>query len=108
MGRNFILALINKGIRRRFIGLFFLVFLLLINVSAPKPAWALSADELLDLMVDEGAITSEKAQKIKQRAINFERVKKAEEEAKRARELQQIKQEAKAEAKEEAARKLRR
>ena len=62
----------------------------------------MSADELLDLMVDEGAITPEKAQKIKEKARKIDQVKKAEEDAKRAQELQQVKQEAKTEAKAEA------
>ncbi|MCL4501148.1 MAG: hypothetical protein M1438_04750 [Deltaproteobacteria bacterium] len=76
--------------------------LALANIWTSTPAWALNADELLDLMVSEKAITPEKAEKIKQKARKIDRVKKAEEEAKRARELEQVKQEAKAEAKAEA------
>ena len=72
------------------------------NMAVSTPAWALSADELLDLMVDEGAVTPEKAQKIKEKARKIDKVKKAQEDAKRAQELQQIKQEAKTEAKAEA------
>ena len=79
-----------------------LVCLALANVALSKPAWAVSADELLDLMVDEGAITPEKAQKIKEKARKIDQVKKAEEDAKRAQELQQVKEEAKTEAKAEA------
>ncbi|MFI5329535.1 MAG: cell envelope integrity protein TolA [Desulfobaccales bacterium] len=79
-----------------------LLCLALANVGWSTPAWAVSADELLDLMVDEGAITPEKAQKIKDKARKIDQVKKAEEDAKRARELQQVKQEAKEEAKVEA------
>jgi polyhydroxyalkanoate synthesis regulator phasin len=97
-----ILGSLEKGARRMGVGLLLLVSLLLISSSAPKPARAISADELLDLMVDEGAITPAKAQKIKQRAISQERLKKAQEEAKRARELQQVKEEAKAETAQEA------
>ncbi len=66
-----------------------------------SPAWALTADALLDLMVGEGAITSEKAEKIKQKARKIDQAQKAQDEAKRTRELQQVKQEAKAEAKAE-------
>ena len=79
-----------------------LVCLGLAQVAWSTPAWAVSADELLDLMVDEGAITPEKAQKIKEKARKIDKVKKAEEDAKRAQELQQVKQEAKTEAKAEA------
>ena len=79
-----------------------LMCLALANLAVVKPAWALSGDELLDLMVDEGAITPEKAQKIKEKARKIDKVKKAEEDAKRTQELQQVKQEAKAEAKVEA------
>ena len=79
-----------------------LVCLALANMVLSTPAWAVSADELLDLMVDEGAITPEKAQKIKEKARKIDQVKKAEEDAKRAQELQQVKQEAKTEAKAEA------
>jgi hypothetical protein len=61
-----------------------------------------SADELLDLMVDQGAISPEKAEKIKEKARQIDKAKKAQEDAKRAQELQQIKQEAKTEAKAEA------
>ncbi|MEJ2672832.1 MAG: hypothetical protein P8168_11670 [Deltaproteobacteria bacterium] len=68
-----------------------------------SPAWALNSEELLDLMVNEKVITPEKAERIKQKARIIDRAKKAEEEAKRARELQRVKQEAKAEAKAEAA-----
>ncbi|MCL4501005.1 MAG: porin [Deltaproteobacteria bacterium] len=76
--------------------------LALANIAVSTPAWAVSADELLDLMVSEKAITPEKAEKIKQKARKIDRVKKTEEEAKRARELEQVKQEAKAEATKEA------
>ncbi len=76
--------------------------LALANLAVCTPAWAVSADELLDLMVDQGAITPEKAQKIKEKARQIDKVKKAQEEAKRAQELQQVKQEAKTEAKAEA------
>jgi phosphate-selective porin OprO/OprP len=78
-----------------------LVCFALTNMAMFTPAWALSADELLDLMVDEGVVTPEKAQKIKEKARKIDKVKKAEEEAKRARELK-VKQEAKAEAAKEA------
>ncbi len=79
-----------------------LMCLALVDLAVVNPAWALSGDELLDLMVDEGAITPEKAQKIKEKARKIDKVKKAEEDAKRAQELQQVKQEAKDEAKAEA------
>ena len=79
-----------------------LVCLAMAQMALSTPAWAVSADELLDLMVDEGAITPEKAQKIKEKARKIDKVKKAEEDAKRAQELQQVKQEAKTEAKAEA------
>jgi polyhydroxyalkanoate synthesis regulator phasin len=78
------------------------ICLALANIAGSTPAWALSADELLDLMVEEGAITPQKAQKIKEKARKLDERKKAAEEAKRARELQQVKQEAKTEAKAEA------
>jgi phosphate-selective porin OprO and OprP len=77
-------------------------FLASVTMLAANRAWALSAEELLDLMVDEGAITPAKAMKIKEKARKIDRAKKAEEKARRTRELQQIKQEAKAEAKAEA------
>jgi polyhydroxyalkanoate synthesis regulator phasin len=79
-----------------------LVGLALATTGWSTPAWAVSADELLDLMVDEGAVTPEKAQKIKEKARKIDQVKKAEEDAKRAQELQQVKEEAKTEAKAEA------
>jgi phosphate-selective porin OprO/OprP len=79
-----------------------LVCLALASMAVSTPAWALNADELLDLMVDEGAITPEKAQKIKEKARKIDKAKQAQEDAKRAQELQQVKQEAKAEAKVEA------
>ena len=79
-----------------------LVCLALANMAWSTPAWALTADELLNIMVDEGAVTPEKAQKIKEKARKIDQAKKAQEEAKRAQELQQIKQEAKAEARAEA------
>ena len=93
-----------KGIGRR-VGIWAMAMLMCLasaDLAVVKPAWALSGDELLDLMVDEGAITPEKAQKIKEKARKIDKVKKAEEDAKRAQELQQVKQEAKAEAKVEA------
>jgi polyhydroxyalkanoate synthesis regulator phasin len=77
--------------------------LALFLAGAPGSAWALSANELLDLMVSEGAITPQKAEKIKVKARRLDQAKKAAEEAKRARELRQVKEEAKAEAKAEAA-----
>jgi hypothetical protein len=76
--------------------------LALFLAGAPGSAWALSANELLDLMVSEGAITPQKAEKIKAKARRIDQAKNAAEEAKRARELQQVKEEAKAEAKVEA------
>jgi polyhydroxyalkanoate synthesis regulator phasin len=79
-----------------------LMCLALANLALSTPAWAVSADELLDLMVDEGAVTPEKAQKIKEKARKIDKVKKAEEDAKRAQELKQVKEEAKTEAKAEA------
>ena len=78
-----------------------LMCLALANMALSTPAWAVSADELLDLMVDEGAVTPEKAQKIKEKARKIDKVKKAEEDAKRAQELKQVKEEAKTEAKAE-------
>jgi phosphate-selective porin OprO/OprP len=76
--------------------------LALANMAVSTPAWALSADEMLDLLVDEKVLTPEKAERIKQKARTIDQAKKAEEETKRSRELQRIKQEAKAEAKAEA------
>lgn len=70
------------------------------------PVWALSADELLNLMVDENVISPDKAAKIKIKARSIEKQEKADEAAKRARELNQVKQEAKAEAKAEAAKEV--
>ena len=78
------------------------MILTLFLAFTPGSALALSGEELLDLMVEEGAITPEKAQKIKRKARKIDRKKKAEEDAKRARELQQVKEEAKAEAIKEA------
>lgn len=74
---------------------------LLLTVSS-APVWGISADELLNLMVDEKVISPDKAEKIKQKARTIERGEKTQDDAKRARELDQIKQEAKAEAKAEA------
>jgi polyhydroxyalkanoate synthesis regulator phasin len=79
-----------------------MVCLALASMAVPRPARAVSAEELLDIMVDEGAITPEKAQKIKEKARKLDKAKQAQEDAKRAQELQQIKQEAKSEAKAEA------
>lgn len=97
----------KSGFKRKLAKLILLrvgcLVLVLISLAVSTTAWALSADELLDLMVDEGAVTPEKAQKIKEKARKIDKVKKVEEEAKRAKELQQVKQEAKAEAKAEAA-----
>jgi phosphopantetheinyl transferase (holo-ACP synthase) len=64
--------------------------------------WAISADDLFKLLIEENVITPEKAEQIKQKARTIDKKKKAQEEAKRARELEQVKQEAKAEAKKEA------
>jgi phosphate-selective porin OprO/OprP len=66
------------------------------------PVWAISADDLLKLLIEENVITPEKAEKIKEKARQLDRAKKAREEAKRAREWERIKQETKAEAKAEA------
>lgn len=82
--------------------LFVTVMLSFFLAFSPGAAWALSAEELLDLMVEEKVITPDKAEKIKQKARSIDKMKKAQEEAKRARELEQVKQEAKAEAKAEA------
>lgn len=79
-----------------------LICLALANFAVSTPAWAVSAEELLDLMVNEKVITPEKAERIKQKASKIDRAKKAEEDAKRARELEAVKQEAKSEAKAEA------
>ena len=76
--------------------------LALFMVFSAGYAWALSADALLDLMVDEKVISPAKAEKIKQKARKIEKREKAREESKRARELERVKQEAKAEAKKEA------
>lgn len=69
---------------------------------SPVSAWALSPDELLNLLVDEKVISPEKAEKIKQKAQVIEKREKAQDEARRAKELERVKQEAKAEAKTEA------
>ena len=66
------------------------------------PVWAISADELLKLLIEENVITPEKAETIKEKARQLDRAKKAQEEAKWAREWGRVKQEAKAEAKAEA------
>jgi len=64
--------------------------------------WAISADELLKLLIEENVITPEKAETIKEKARQLDMAKKAQEEAKWAREWGRVKQEAKAEAKAEA------
>ncbi|MBW1918369.1 MAG: hypothetical protein JRI57_10185, partial [Deltaproteobacteria bacterium] len=40
-------------------------------------AWAIDADDLLDLLVEEKVISSEKAQRLKQKVERLERAKKA-------------------------------
>ena len=76
--------------------------LALFMVFSAGYAWALSADALLDLMVDEKVISPTKAEKIKQKARKIEKLEKAREQSRRAIELERVKQEAKAEAKKEA------
>ena len=73
-----------------------LLFFVLIFLS--KPALAIDANDLLELLVEEKVITADKAQKLKEKAEKLDRARQARESAKRAQELEQIKQEAKAEA----------
>jgi phosphate-selective porin OprO and OprP len=80
--------------------------LALLLVLPPGSAWALSADELLNLMVDENIISPEKAAKIKVKARAIDKQEKDAEAAKRAQELDRVKNEAKAEAKAEAAKEV--
>jgi phosphate-selective porin OprO and OprP len=71
-------------------------------ISSPGSAWALSAYELLDLLVEEKVISPDKAARIKQKALLIERREKAEVEAKQARKLSQVDKESKDIAKTEA------
>ena len=79
------------------------VFLLsLLFLLWPGPVWAISADDLLKLLIEENVITPEKAEKIKEKARQLDRAKKAREEARKAQEAKKIKREVKAEARAEA------
>ncbi len=79
------------------------IVLVLALVFLPGQAGAISADDLLNLLMEEKVITPEKAERLKQKARKLEQAREAEERAKRAQELERVKQEAKAEAKAEAA-----
>ncbi|MBW1990752.1 MAG: hypothetical protein JRI59_01210 [Deltaproteobacteria bacterium] len=78
------------------------LLLALFLAFTPRAALAISADDLLELLVEEKVITPEKAAKLKQKVREKEKARKAQEEARRARELQRIKEEAKREAVKEA------
>ncbi|OPX18942.1 MAG: hypothetical protein BZ151_11965 [Desulfobacca sp. 4484_104] len=71
-----------------------LLFFVLIFLS--KPALAIDANDLLELLVEEKVITADKAQKLKEKAEKLDRARQARESAKRAQELEQIKQDAQA------------
>jgi hypothetical protein len=79
-----------------------LALLALLLVLPTCPVYALSAEDLLELLVEEKVITPEKAQRLKQKALKREQARQAQEQTQRAQELERVKQEAKAEAKAEA------
>lgn len=87
----------------RTLGKWLVMFILTLAVGLPAgTAWAINADDLLDLLVEENVISSEKAQRLKKKVERLERTKKARETRERAQELQRLKQEVKTEAKAEA------
>jgi hypothetical protein len=78
------------------------LLLALALVFLPRPAKAINADDLLELLLEEKIVTPEKAAKLKAKARQLEKAREERERAKRTQELERVKQEAKAEAVKEA------
>jgi hypothetical protein len=79
-----------------------LAFLALLLALLPRPIYALNAEDILELLVEEQVITPEKAERLKQKALKREQARQAQEQAERAQEMERLKQEAKAAAKQAA------